>query len=67
MKMKVERNKIYIIPENEIDVAYIEEVLGMKRKGDHCVEGDQCVGDRVDVMGTSALAYISIRRAEVKE
>ena len=57
MKMKVTRNSIEIVPENEIDEAYIEEVLGMKR------EGDQCVGVRVGVMGTSGLAYIAIRRS----
>ena len=56
MKMEVERRRMQIVPENEIDEAYIEEVLGMKR------EGDQCVGVRVGVMGTSGLAYIAIRR-----
>lgn len=57
MKMNVERSRIQIIPENEIDVAYIEEVLEMRR------EGDQCVGVRINVMGTSALAYIAIRKS----
>ena len=56
--MEVKRSSIEIVPENDyIDEAYIEEVLGMKR------EGDQCVGVRVSVMGTSALAYIAIRRS----
>ena len=67
MKMEVKRSRIEIVPENEIDEAYIEEVLGMNR------EGEQCVGVRVNVMGvnvmgTDGLGYIAIRRSmEAKE
>ena len=34
MKLKVHRRWLQIIPENEIDEAYIEEVLGLKKDKD---------------------------------
>ncbi len=34
MKMEIKRNEIVIYPENPLDIAYIEEVLGLKEDGD---------------------------------
>ena len=59
--MEVKRNRIEIVPENEIDEAFIEEVLGLKK------EGECGIARRVDVMGTSALAYIYIENVVIKE
>lgn len=61
MKMEVKRSRIEIIPENKIDEAYIEEVLGLKE------EGDTCVCRREDAMGLSALAYIYIEKIEINK
>ena len=44
MKMEIKRNRIEIVPENEIDEAFIEEVLGLKE------EGESCACRREDVM-----------------
>jgi len=58
MKIKVERQRIKIIPEGEVDEAYIEEVLGLKEKG------AVAQAERVDAMGLSCLAYIEITKAK---
>jgi len=56
MKLKIERHRLGIVPESETDIAYIEEVLGIKD------EGDTTKLERVNVMGTSKLAYIFTER-----
>ena len=54
MILKVKRREMHIIPENETDEAYVEEVLGLKA-------GEQSIDAvRVDVSGLNRIAYISI-------
>ena len=55
MKMEVGRYGIEIIPESQIDEAYIEEVLGLKKEDDICI----C---RRGVIGEDRLAFIVIER-----
>ena len=56
MKLKVNRYSLQIIPENETDEAYIEEVLGLK-------ESDSRTNAvRVAPIGLDhALAYVEIK------
>ena len=60
MEMKIERNCIEIIPENEEDEAYLEEVLGLKK------DGDVAVAIRRDVYGIDKMAFVEIRKKVVK-
>jgi len=58
MRMEVGRYSIHILPENEIELAYIERVLGLQ-------EADDFVKlKRVNVLGLSKLAYLSASREE---
>ena len=60
MKLRVDRYSIKIIPESEIDEAYIEEVLGMRGIG------SKANTVRVAPMGLDhALAYIEVKRKEL--
>lgn len=60
MKMEVTRYSIDIIPENETDEAYIEEVLGLKNKDDFVK------AIRVAPFGLDhALAYIKLEKIDV--
>jgi len=59
MRLKVGRKSIQIIPEGEIDVAYIEEVLGLK--GDHQI----CNCERVNAYRLLSIAYLEIKKGEV--
>ena len=34
MKMVIERERIVILPENDQDIAYIEDMLGLKKAGE---------------------------------
>ena len=62
MKMRVERNRILILPEDEEDEAYIEDTLGLKEKD----EVVMC--KRVACANLSrTIAYLEIRRGEGKE
>lgn len=67
MKIRLKRNSIDIVPEGPVDIAYIEEVLGMKR------EGECAIAKRVDANSGYALLtgretmYIEIKKVEVKE
>lgn len=56
MKMLVGRYTILIVPENETDAAYLEEVFGLKK------EGDWIQAKRVNAMGLSCIAYIEIAK-----
>ena len=62
MRLDVMRNRILIIPDrgDERDVAYIEEVLGLKD------DGQQAVCRRVNVHKLTGLAYIEITSKGVK-
>ncbi len=55
MRMKVKRDGIEIVPENEEDEAYIEHVLG-----------DHPVVERVNVHGLSRLAYLLVKKGPDK-
>jgi hypothetical protein len=55
MKMMVERRSIVITPENETDVAYIEEVLKLKE------DGDQTVVTRINASGLVRVNCLEIR------
>lgn len=57
MKMEVDRYSIRLIPENETDEAYIEEVLGLRKKG------DRAQATRVAPVGLDgALAFVEIEK-----
>ena len=58
MEMKVTRDAVFIIPENEEDEAYLEDTLGLKE------DGDSPVCKRVNSMRTSSIAYIEITKRE---
>ena len=60
MRLKVGRYSIQIIPDNETDVAYVEEVLGLKRGGDTC----EC--KRENAISMNALAYVEISKPDPK-
>lgn len=53
MKFEILRYSIRIIPEDEKDVAYIEEVLKLRTAQD-----THCVLVRKEVFGTHKLAYV---------
>ena len=52
MKMEIGRYRITIYPENDLDVAYIEEVLGLKE------DGDKIELVRKNIIGVSHIAYL---------
>ena len=63
MRLEVERNRILLMPEpyydksrHQTDVAYIEEVLGLKR------DGDTATVRRVNASNLSCIAYVEIKR-----
>lgn len=57
MKLKVERYGIEIIPEDKIDEAYIEEVLGLK-------EANSSIKlKRINAMGLSCIAYLQTEKS----
>lgn len=60
MKMKIERNRIIILPFDSMDESYIEEVLGLKK------QGDTCICKRENAVRMNELAYIIIERSNGK-
>ena len=54
MTMEIKRRCIEIIPDNELDEAYIEEVLGLKNDKDFCI----CA--RANINGLSCTPYLKI-------
>lgn len=58
MRLEVKRDELQIVPEGEIDEAYIEHVLGMRH------EGDKCDVSFVPVFGVSRLAYVRLRKED---
>lgn len=61
MRLKVNRYRLQITPENETDEAYIEEVLGLRNGGDviHLV--------RDNAMGLSCIAHLETRTVKQEE
>ena len=59
MKLKVNRYEMQVIPENSIDEAYIEEVLGLKK------DRQTIKAERVNVAGLSCIACIQIGKTEI--
>lgn len=55
MKYREERNRIVIEPTNEVEIAYIEEVFGMKR------DGDAIELVRKNAMSLSCIAYLETK------
>jgi hypothetical protein len=60
MKLEIRRDSLHIIPEKEgsvreLDITYIEEVLGLK------TEGDIALVRRHDTMGFS-LSYLEVKK-----
>lgn len=59
MKMKVTRYEIQIAPENEVDEAYLEEVLGLHARDATA----RC--ERVNMIGLGKMAYLRVSRSPV--
>ena len=60
MKLEVSRFCIRVIPENDMDEAYLEEVMRLRKAG------ETAVAKRVNAVGMSCWAYMEIR-AEQRE
>lgn len=58
MKLDCERYRITIEPENEMEEAYLEAVLGLKENG------DTCQAKRVNAHDLSCWAYLEIKKGE---
>lgn len=56
MKYREERNRIVIEPTNDVEIAYIEEVFGLKR------DGDEMRLVRKNAMGLGCIAYLETKR-----
>ena len=55
MQLKMERHRMLIIPDNDRDESYLEEVFGLKS------DGDKVEAIRVDATGSSCWAYLEIK------
>ena len=55
MKYKEERSRITIEPSNDMEIAYIEEVFGLKK------DGDSIELVRKNAMGLSCIAYLETK------
>lgn len=55
MELTVERNRMIITPENEMEEAYLEEVFKLK------VEGEEIKATRINAMGLGCWAYLEIK------
>lgn len=55
MRYKEERTRITIEPTNDIEIAYIEEVFGLKK------DGDKIELVRKNAMGLSCIAYLETK------
>jgi len=56
MRLKIEKSRLLIIPENEQDEGYLEVIFDLKN------EGDFVKAKRVNAYGLSAMAYIEIEK-----
>ena len=59
MRLRVHRYDMQIIPENSVDEAYIEEVLGLKQ------DRQAVKAIRVNVAGLSSIACLQIGKDDV--
>ena len=55
MKLEVERQRMLIIPENEMEESYLEAVYNLQD------EGDKIEAKRVNAMGLHCWAYLEIK------
>jgi hypothetical protein len=60
MKMQIERYRLLVVPENDTDEAYLEEVLGLRKAGDYAPMV------RENAMGLGCWAYAEVKRIEAK-
>jgi len=58
MNLKEERYRLTIEPKTEVETAYVEEVLGLRKDGDFC----KLV--RKNAMGLSCIAYLETKVVE---
>lgn len=58
MTLKVERYRLLIIPDNDTDEAYLEEVIGLRKAK------DTAPLVRVNAVGLHCWAYAEVRRQE---
>ena len=58
MKLDLEKCRILITPENEMEEAYLEHVLGLNK------DGDKCQAKRVNAHQLSCWAYLKITPKE---
>ena len=56
MRFKTDRYGIKIIPENDQDIAYIEDTLGLKDKNSHIKL------KRTNAIGLSCIAYLETEK-----
>ena len=56
MRFEIGRHGIRVIPEDEHDIAYIEDTLGLKH------EGDYVDLTRIDIVGLRGVAYLETGR-----
>lgn len=61
MKLDLEKYRILITPENEMEEAYLEHILGLNENG------DTCQAKRVNAHDLSCWAYLEITPVEVEE
>jgi len=59
MKLELEKYRILIIPENEMEEAYLEHVLNLKE------EGDFAQAKRVNAHQLSCWAYLEIKELKI--
>lgn len=56
MRFEISRECIRVIPENDLDEAYLEEVLDLRKNG------STCVAERVDGLNLRSWAYVRISK-----
>ena len=55
MELRIEKHRILIIPETEMEEAYLEEIYKLKN------DGDKVQATRVNAMGLCCWAYLEIK------
>lgn len=61
MKLKENRYSLAIEPNSEVEIAFMEEVLNLRKAS------DTCTAKRVNVMGVDAMAYLELKKDDVRE
>ena len=60
MKLVIEKETMYIVPENEMDQAYLETIIGFEKEGRNNV-----IVERKDVCSTpERIKYILLERGD---